>query len=126
MINREKTILIIDDEPDMIWVLESILNRKGFFTKKALNGQESLELIKTNSFGLVFLDAKLPDIEGLELAKLIQEVKPGLPVVMISGYFYIHDEAVQKALAEGLICGFIGKPFLNVEIKKAIKMTRAL
>jgi DNA-binding NtrC family response regulator len=122
--DQEKTILLIDDEPDMVWVLESILHKKGFLTKKVLNGQESLNLIKTNYFSLVFLDAKLPDIEGIELAKLIHNIDPGLPIVMISGYFYLHDEAVQKALADGMICGFIGKPFINVEVTKAIKIVR--
>lgn len=126
MSNREKTILLIDDEPDMVWVLESILYKKGFLTKKVLNGQESLNLIKTNYFGLVFLDAKLPDIEGIELAKLIHNTDPGLPIVMISGYFYMHDESVGKALADGLICGFISKPFLNVEITKVLEIARSL
>ena len=113
--------LIVDDEPDMCWALEHILKKSGLESKKAFTGYEALELMEGNHFSLAFLDAKLPDIEGIELARHMRKRIPTIRIIMISGYFYRDDEAVQKAVAEGLINGFIGKPFDHDRILKTIK-----
>lgn len=121
----EKPILIVDDEQDMCWALEQVLRAGGFATRKALSGQEALRLIEGNAFRGVLLDAKLPDMEGLELARKIREVDGQIAVVMVSGYFYRDDVTVQQALAEGLITGFIAKPFSRAEILQAVMATDA-
>ena len=121
MRTKGEKLLIVDDEPDMCWALEHILEKNGFLTKKALNGSEALLLIESERFQLIFLDAKLPDIDGLELAKQIRKIDPDIRIIIVSGYFYQDDMVIQKALEEGLICGFIGKPFFHDEILKAVK-----
>ena len=115
-------ILIIDDEPDMCWALKHLLEKNGFLTTNAANGGEALDLLTSGSFRGAFLDAKLPDIEGLELARQFREKAPQMRIILISGYFYNDDVAVEKALGEGLICGFIAKPFLHEDILKAVKI----
>ncbi|MBU1205722.1 MAG: response regulator [Proteobacteria bacterium] len=119
-------ILIIDDEPDMCWALKHLLEKNGFLITKAADGREALDLLTSGSFQGVFLDAKLPDIEGLELARQFREKAPQMRIILISGYFYNDDVAVEKALGEGLICGFIGKPFLHEDILKAVKILSPL
>jgi len=123
MKSREPMVLVVDDEPDMCWALEHILETNGVRAKRALTAQEALTLLESERFPLVFLDAKLPDMEGLELARQIREMNPSVRIVVVSGYFYREDEAVRKALAEGLICGFVAKPFLHDEIRKVIETT---
>jgi len=121
--NKKKDLfLIVDDEPDMCWALEYMLKKNGILSKRALSGQEAISLMESNRFRAAFLDAKLPDIEGLELARRLRDIDPVIHIVMISGYFYRDDNDVQNALAEGLIKGFIGKPFDHDEILKAIKL----
>jgi CheY-like chemotaxis protein len=119
--NKGEKFLIVDDEPDMCWALEHILEKNGFLTKKALSGSEALSLIESERFRLIFLDAKLPDIDGLELARQIRKIDPDIRIIIVSGYFYKDDMVIQKALEEGLIYGFIGKPFFHDEILKAVK-----
>ena len=121
MNGKKDLFLIVDDEPDMCWALEYMLKRNGFLSKRALSGQEAIRLMESNRFCVAFLDAKLPDIEGLELARRLQDIDRGIHIVMISGYFYRDDDAIQNAMAEGLIKGFIGKPFDHDEILKSIK-----
>lgn len=116
MKRRNSLFLIVDDEPDMCWALEHIMKGKGITTCKALKGQDALKLMGRENFHLVFLDAKLPDMEGLELASRIREIDLNIKIVMISGYFYRDDQAIQQALADGLISCFIGKPFQHKEI----------
>ncbi len=117
---RSKMFLVVDDEPDMCWALEHILNANGFPTRKALSGHEALRLMAQERFPTVFLDAKLPDIEGIDLARRIREVDPDVRIIIISGYFYGDDVKIQNILSEGLISGFISKPFLHHEVLKII------
>ncbi len=120
MSEKEPVFLIVDDEPDMCWALTQLLKKNGFCSKSTLSGEGALTLMEPDLFRMVFLDAKLPDIEGLELARRLREIDPNLRIIMVSGYFYRDDEDIQKAIGEGLICGFIGKPFIHEEILKTI------
>jgi DNA-binding NtrC family response regulator len=121
----KEAFLIVDDEPDMCWALEHILKGKGLRSEVALNGHEALALMKQHRFYSVFLDAKLPDIDGIELARLLREVDPEIRIVLISGYFYDDDAVVENALSQGLICWFVGKPFSLHEIMKAIEIAQS-
>ena len=115
-----KRILVVDDEPDILKVVVFRLKKMGYEILMAVNGEEALALMQPKRFHMVFLDAKLPDIDGLDLAKQLRKIDPAIHIVMISGYFYRYDEDVQKAIAKGLVCGFIGKPFNHDEILKAL------
>jgi DNA-binding NtrC family response regulator len=110
-------VLIVDDEADMCWALERLLAQHGIPSARALSAREALERLGEATFcRLAFVDAKLPDMDGLELARRLRQLVPEMRVVMVSGYFYRDDSAVQEAMAEGLICGFIAKPFGHQEI----------
>ena len=69
-------ILVIDDEPDMLWVLESVLRSRNFKVSTASTGARALDLAVQTEFEIVFLDAKLPDMEGFEIANLIKLSHP--------------------------------------------------
>ncbi len=114
--------LIVDDEPDMCWALHHILEKNGFAAVVGFTAQEALVQMASNGFLMAFLDAKLPDMDGLELARRIRLMDPNVRIVMISGYFYRDDVSVQKALEDGLISDFISKPFQNDEILEIIKL----
>lgn len=121
---KKPLVLIVDDEKEMCWALEHILNKSGIRAIKAYSGEEAIGLTQSNQFNIAFVDAKLPDMEGLELAHQLHELLKELPIVMVSGYFYKDDEMVQKAIANGVICEFIGKPFLNEDIVKTISLAK--
>lgn len=121
MTDPGKLILIVDDEPDMCWALEHLLNKQGFSTRKGLSAQEGLNLMAQHRFTYAFLDAKLPDMDGLELARRIRKIAPHICIVMVSGYYYQDDDSIQEAISRGLIKIFINKPFLQEEILKALK-----
>jgi DNA-binding NtrC family response regulator len=108
MKTKERTILIVDDEPDIFWVMEHLV------------------VMRKKHFELVLLDAKLPDIEGLALAKKIKKMDSTVPIVLISGYLSRDDEIVQDALSSGLISEYISKPFQHTEILNAVKNLRLL
>ena len=117
MIRNDAAVLIVDDEPGMCWALGHILGGGGIVSVTATTGQEALRLAERQRFRLAFVDAKLPDAEGLELAGRIREADPRIRIVLISGYFYGDDPEVLQASAAGVINGFVSKPFLHDEVR---------
>ena len=111
--------LIIDDEPALCLLLEHLLRQEGCATKTARSGCEALGLVKRFRFRLAFMDVKLPDADGIDLAGRLRELDPGLPIMLVSGSLSEDDVDLQKALADGLICGFIRKPYKHEEIRNA-------
>ena len=119
-------VLIVDDEPDMCWALGHVLKESGIVSVTATSGQEALLLARQQRFNLAFIDAKLPDAEWRELARRIREANPGIPIVLVSGYFYDDDPEVLQASTEGVINGFLSKPFLHEEVRTITRSTLAL
>lgn len=117
------TVLVVDDEPDVRWVLEMILRRNGFAVATAGSGAEALRWLKEAepACHLILLDAKLSDFEGVDLARRIRaETSCIAPVILVSGFFYKDDSLVQHSLRTGLISYFVTKPFRHDEILNAI------
>lgn len=90
-------ILVVDDEPDIVRLLEKTLTAEGFRVISASRGLEALQLVKNNQPNLVLLDAMLPEIHGFEICKKIKTSKRFgmIPVIMISavyrGWRYAQD-----------------------------------
>lgn len=110
-------ILIVDDEPDMCWVISHIIQSQGLNVITAYSGEDACFKLTHGEFSFVFLDAKLPDMDGLEVARRASTMVQGRPrVVLVSGYHYYDDPVVRHAIAEGIICGFLAKPFTNKDL----------
>jgi DNA-binding response OmpR family regulator len=110
----------VDDDPDICWALEHILVGLGAHCIRALDGEAALREARLNRLTLALLDAKLPDIDGLELARNIRVADPGVLVLVVSGYFYKDDPAIQAVLEQGVIHGFIEKPFSHAEVVETV------
>jgi CheY-like chemotaxis protein len=116
--DKKANILIVDDEPDMCWALENILRPAGCAVTTTTRGAEALELVAREPYAVAFVDAKLADLDGLELASLIRQQSPHTAIVLISGYFYQEDRAITEGLQKGLFVGFIAKPFDLNEVRR--------
>ncbi|MEF9438398.1 MAG: response regulator, partial [Candidatus Mariimomonas ferrooxydans] len=103
-----KKILVIDDEKIVRISCERTLATEGYEVTSASSANEALELFKKNSFDLILLDIKMPDMDGIEVLKKIKEARPGTNVIMITGYSTV-DTAV-KTLKLGAI-NYLEKPF---------------
>jgi len=121
MVGIGAAVLIVDDEPGMCWALDQILRGIGIASVAVTSGQEALRVAQGQRFRLAFVDAKLPDAEGMELAHRIRGANPGIHIVLVSGYFYGNDPEVLRAAAAGVIDGFVGKPFLHDEVRAIVR-----
>jgi two-component system, NtrC family, nitrogen regulation response regulator NtrX len=88
-------ILVIDDERSIRNTLKDILEFEKYQVELAEDGFKALELLKTNDFDVVLCDIKMPGMDGIEVLQKIEEIKPDIPVVMISGHGNI-DTAVES------------------------------
>ncbi len=100
-------ILIVDDEKSIRRTLREILEFEKFEVDEAEDGMECIVKVKRNAYDVVLLDVKMPNMDGMETMDRIMEIKPELPVVMISGHGNIDTavEAVKKGAFD-----FICKP----------------
>jgi CheY-like chemotaxis protein len=115
-----RVVLVVDDDPDICWALERVLGGLGAQCIRALDGRGALQAARVNRPTMALLDAKLPDIDGLELARKLRVADPGILVLVVSGYFYKDDPAIQAALEQRLIHGFIEKPFSHAEVIETV------
>ncbi len=117
------TVLIIDDEEGIRESLSDILSDEGFRTVLAGSAEEGLKLIEDEQPDLVFLDVWLPGMDGIEALGRIKEIKPDLPVILISGHGNI--EIAVKATKIGAH-DFIEKPLSLERVVLAAKHALAL
>ncbi len=117
MKQKSPHILIVDDEPDICWALENILRPAGYAVTTTTRGAEALQLLARERYAVAFVDAKIPDLDGLELVGLIHQQSPHTAVVLISGYYYQEDRAINEGLEKNLFVGFISKPFDLEEVR---------
>jgi DNA-binding NtrC family response regulator len=111
-INVEKaSILVVDDDDGLSKTLSFVLEHKGYAVTIAKGGQESIEKVKGRPFDMVFMDIKMPLMDGVETYKRMKKVRPGVVVVMMTAYAV--EELVQEALQEGAYA-IIYKP-LDIE-----------
>ena len=118
------TVLVVDDEPDVCWALATLLRAHQFNVVTAVSGAEALRWVTTSrsQCDLILVDAKLTDIDGVELARRIRSETPcKAPMIMVSGYFYKDDGVVQDTLRSGLVSAFVTKPFRHGEMLSTIE-----
>ena len=78
--------LVIDDEPDIRELLEITLNRMQVETQSAENLAQARSLLATEDFDLCLTDMRLPDGNGIDFVRHIQQTKPDIPVAMITAH----------------------------------------
>ena len=78
-------ILLIDDEPDILEILSTILMRENFHVDMALGGEEGLKKLSENQYDVVVCDFCMPKIDGIRLLTMVREMKSFMPFIFFSG-----------------------------------------
>ena len=102
-------ILAVDDEPALTSVLQKMLHRLDYQVTTSNQAAEAIRLLREQpeQFDLVITDLTMPEMSGLEVAKQIRAIRPGLPVILVSGYSVSVDA---ERLREAGICERLDKP----------------
>ncbi len=104
-------LLIVDDDPDIVQVLKLGLLNNGFLVDGFTNPEEALQSFKSNAnnFCVVVSDVRMPELSGIQLARKLKEVNPGIKVVLMTA-FEIRDNEFSKVFPSTSIDGFVQKP----------------
>ena len=124
---RKVSILWTDDEIDLLKPHILFLEEKGFELSTASNGDDAIEMVTKQDYDLIFLDENMPGLSGLQTLTYIKELKPDIPVIMItkSEEENIMDEAIGSKIADYLIKPVNTKQIL-LSIKKNIDTKRLI
>jgi len=103
-------ILVVDDEPSIVRLMEFILARQGHEMLIAVNGEEAVEKIQALKPDLILLDIMMPRIDGYEVARLVRAnpETATLPIIMLSAK--AQEEDIRKGMDVG-VNEYITKPF---------------
>ena len=86
MTQGKASILIVEDDANIRETLSAILQKNGYKTDTAKNGQEAIQKSQTKFFNLALLDIKLPDMEGTQLLTTMHKSLPKMMKIMVTGY----------------------------------------
>lgn len=115
-----KTILIVDDEPYMIRLLQHHVERAGYKMVKAVNGREALEKVGSEKPDLIIMDVMMPELNGLEVLSQIRESPETaeLPVIIMTA----NAQRFTKEEAEAAgVSAFLTKPFSPTQLMLQIQ-----
>jgi DNA-binding response OmpR family regulator len=112
--SRDKTVLVVDDEKNIRMTMVHALETGGYHVESAITGEEALLMLKASPFDVVFLDLKLPGMDGIEVLRRTMESWPLTRVVVITAHGTVDNavEAMKLGAAD-----FIQKPFTPEEIR---------
>jgi two-component system response regulator HydG len=106
-------IFIVDDDRDLAESLADVLEARGYEVELAGSGEEGVERFRQTDFDLVFMDVKLPGMNGVESFFEFRKVKPDARVMMMTGYSV--EQLLAQAVENGAL-GILNKPFAIPEI----------
>ncbi len=125
---RER-VLVVDDEPALAKMIKKMLEKQGYDVVSCTNGVEALEVFRNppseTGFDLVITDMTMPHCTGAELARELLEIRPSLPVVLMTGFSNKIDSELAKSLG---ISSFLMKPVtmedLTTVVRKALDQVK--
>ncbi|MHB8067740.1 MAG: response regulator [Desulfobaccales bacterium] len=121
MMNQKPRILLVDDEPMNVALLEAVLVSRGYEVTPATNGIEALDLIHKDNIDLVLLDIMMPEMDGFEVCRRIKDDERlrDIPIILLTA---LHSKQDRIKGIEAGAEDFISKPFDQGEVIARIKM----
>ena len=117
VLEKKNRALVMEDDSGLAQGLKTILSEQGCEVELADTGYGALDLCMRKGFDILVADLRLPDLDGMEIIKLLKEKKPGMKVLVITGYASI------GSAVESFQCGasdYLPKPFTEFEFKEAL------
>lgn len=105
----ERTLLLVDDEENVVSSLMRLLRRDGYRILRANSAKEGLELLASNTVGVIISDQRMPEMTGVEFLSRVKESYPDTVRIVLSGYTELNS--VTDAINRGAIYKFLTKPW---------------
>jgi PAS domain S-box-containing protein len=113
-------ILIVDDEPKNLTVLEAILDDPGYRLVRAVSAEQALLALLADEFALLILDVRMPDVSGFELARIIKARKKyaNVPIVFLTAH-YNEDQHIIEGYTTGAV-DYLNKPLNSAILRSKV------
>ena len=114
-------LFVVDDDPDIVYVLKHGLIKNGFLVDAFTDPKEAFLRLKTNADDYCFLvsDVRMPGLSGIQLARKVKEINPGIKVVLMTA-FEIRDNEFSKVFPSTHVDGFVQKPISIADLTNKI------
>ncbi len=113
------SILITDDDQDFRETLGQVLEPRGFRTMLANDGQQALDIVRTEQVHVLLLDMHMPRLTGLETLRLVKEIKAQLPCILLSGLL---DDEIRREAEEAQAFSVLAKPISGIAVTTEIEL----
>jgi DNA-binding response OmpR family regulator len=119
--NNKKTIMVVDDNPDIITIVKTILEGKGYKVFSASSGAELLNLLDNQKPDLIILDIMMPEMDGLEVLTRLKSVTDTatIPVILLTAKVQYEDVLGGYKLGADY---YITKPFTSTQLVNGINL----
>jgi len=116
-----KTILVVDDDENLLDMLKEYLETRGYICYTATNGEDALKTLNTNNIALAVIDVRMPRMSGLKLLSTIKSIKRDFPIILMTGFELSQREiATMQYKADA----YVTKPFSMDFIVRLIETLR--
>ncbi len=120
LLHEKILILVVDDQFGDRETLKVILQQKGYRVATAKDGTEAIQMVKGGHYDVIFLDIRLPDMNGVETFERVKAIDPKAVVVMMTGY--TEEELIKRAISQGAYT-CVHKPF---DMEKVIALVEGI
>jgi CheY-like chemotaxis protein len=119
--DTQRTIMVVDDNPDIITIVKTILEGKGYHVLSASSGQELLNLLADGKPDLIILDIMMPEMDGLEVLGRLKAVTEtaSIPVILLTAKVQYEDVLGGYKLGADY---YITKPFTSTQLVNGINL----
>ncbi|SMP58606.1 HDOD domain-containing protein [Anoxynatronum buryatiense] len=115
----KRTLLLVDDERQVIRSLERLLMDTDYRVLSALSAQQGLEILEKETINLVMSDMRMPEMDGYEFLNIVKERYPHVIRIMLTGYS--EENVVLKALEDNTVKVYLFKPWKNEELMETLR-----
>jgi DNA-binding NtrC family response regulator len=113
---ERKTILVVEDDPDVLSVMVKNLELAGYKVITATDGREGLKKIKSGGYNLVITDIVMPYVSGTGVVSVLKESEPHIPVIAVTGYGEIPETVAMERKADLVL----SKPVRMSDLKEHV------
>lgn len=118
-LERANTLLVVDDDPNIISALKRLLRRDGYNLLTASSGSEALELLAINAVQVIVSDQRMPDMSGAEFLGIVKGIYPDTIRIILSGYTDL--EVIAESVNRGEVFKFLTKPWEDDLLREQIR-----
>ncbi|HEY3432449.1 MAG TPA: EAL domain-containing protein [Rhodocyclaceae bacterium] len=115
---KERTLLLVDDEENILAAMKRLLRREGYRLLSANSGEEGLDILAKERVDVILSDQRMPGITGVEFLRRAKEISPASIRMVLSGYTEL--QSVTSAINDGAIYKFLTKPWDDDQLKENI------